>query len=274
MPPLLLPFGLGLGLLFLMGGKKKDGAASSTPSPSSTTKPPASSSKPTATAQDFQTKIAEALSQGNVDRLMQIANEMQAAGLVTEAEALRSTALTLQSLGALVKPTLAGSASPGQPTTAGPSVPVGAPVVAPSQSIPSPPIAPPPPVVLPPVVVPSSVPLPPGSSITSEQQKRFNTAQVMAVDLRNTSRYRENTNLVKAFQAQEGLAVDGKYGPKSALAVAEYGIVPPRPRYWTSKTMKANKAEYSAAMLVYAKNDPARAADWTAASKVQNDPAA
>jgi murein L,D-transpeptidase YcbB/YkuD len=256
----LIPIALGgLGLLLLSGGKKA-GASSS-----SSAAHPSSSGK---TAQDFQLRIAEALSRGDVNALMGIANEMQAAGLVTEAESLRASALTLQSLGALAKPAGGAATSPGLP-----AVPVGAPVVAPTPAIPSPPVAPPPAIVLPPVVVPSATPLPAGSSVTAEQQRRFGVAQSAAMNLRNTSRYHEDKNLVKAFQAQEGLKTDGLYGPKSALAIADYGIVPPRPRYWTSKTMKADKAEYAKALLVYAQNDPSRAADWTAASKVANDPA-
>jgi len=182
---------------------------------------------------------------------MAIANDMQAAGLTTEAAALRTVALNLQQLGALG----GSSKSPGQP------------VVAPSIQLPNPPI-----VAIPPIVSPSSVPLPSGVPTSSSEQQRLQIAQAMAVDLRNTSRYKENQVLVKRFQEQEGLVTDGKYGPKSALALAALGIIPPRPRYWAKKTVQADKKEYAGEMLSHAATDPARAADWTAASKVQNDP--
>jgi peptidoglycan hydrolase-like protein with peptidoglycan-binding domain len=127
------------------------------------------------------------------------------------------------------------------------------------------------PVVVPPVVSPSGQPLPSGTPATPNQT-RAATAQAMAADLRNTSRYKENQALVKAFQKQEALNPDGKYGPLTALALARFAIVPPRPRYWAAKTVQVDKKSYTAKMLAYAKDDPARAAEWTAASKVQSDP--
>lgn len=92
------------------------------------------------------------------------------------------------------------------------------------------------------------------------------------MNIRNTSRYKENPELVKQFQADQGLVADGKYGPKTGYALAELGVVPPRPRYWASKTVKVDKPTWTRRMLAYAATDPARAADWTAASKVANDP--
>jgi hypothetical protein len=251
----LIPLAVGAGVLALL--------ASSSAKPKTTT--PAAKAKPVAT--DFQGRIADALSRGDAAALLVIANDMQAAGLIAEAEALRVSALNLQALGALLPP-----AVPGKP----PSSP-GQPAIVPSAAVPNPPAQFPPVlpgtnVVLPPVVMPSTVPLPAGESISAEQQKRLAVAQAAAMNLRNTSRYQESKTLIKTFQAQEGLVIDGLYGPKSALAMARYGVVPPRPRYWSSKTMKADKVSYSAAMLGYAATDPTRAADWTAASKVQSDP--
>lgn len=255
----LLPIAIGAGVLALMaaGG--------------------GSSSKKTATAPrlpgkasplDFQGRIADALSRGDADALLRIASDMQAAGLIAEAEALRVSATNLRALGAMVTP-----ATPGKP----PSSP-GLPSIAPSTAIPNPP-APfpslgfPTNVQMPPLVMPSAIPLPAGSNMSAADELRLAVAQGMAMNLRNTSRYQEDKQLVKAFQAQEKLVVDGLYGPKSALALARHGIVPPRPRYWTTKTMKTDKVDYAAAMLRFALVDPARAADWTAASKVAADPA-
>jgi hypothetical protein len=238
---LLIPAAAGLGLLLLASSSKASPATS-------TTKPLGSgggggTTKKTAT--DFQIPIATALSANDTDALMAIANQMQAAGLTEEAQALRTVALNLKTLGR----------SPGQPG------------VTPSPSLPNPPL-----IVVPPVVSPSSIPLPAGVPASSPQAQRMQIAQAMAVDLRNTSRYKENTGLVKRFQEQEGLLPDGKYGPKSGYALAELGIIPPRPRYWTRKTVQADKKKYSEEMLTRAATDPSRAADWTAASKVANDP--
>lgn len=248
---LLLPAAAGLGLLLMFSG-----SASAEPAkkPGTLPKKPGGTKAPTKTATDFQGRIADALAAGNADALMAIANDMQAAGLTSEAEALRTVALNLKQLGALGG---AGAKSPGQP------------VVAPSTALPNPPL-----VVVPPVISPSSVPLPAGVPVTSAQTQRLQIAQAMAVDLRNTSRYKENQALVRRFQEQEGLVSDGKYGPKSALALAELGIIPPRPRYWARKTVQTDKKQYASEMMARAATDPSRVADWTAASKVQNDPVA
>lgn len=254
-PPIVLPVAAGLGLLFLAGSSKAK------PPPASSTKPGQPLPPGNTT---FQIRIAEALAKGDADELLRIANEMQAAGLVAEAEALRTSALNLKALGAL--------ASPSQPATRPPSTSPGQPVVTPTTSVPNPPPVVPVVVNVPPIVAPSTVPLPAGTTITSEQQQRLTLAQAVAMNLRNTSRYKENTALVAQFQTQEGLVADGKYGPKTGLALAKLGVVPPRPRYWSSKTVKTDKPQWTQAMLAYAATDPARAADWTAASKVQNDP--
>lgn len=236
---LLIPAAAGLGLL-LLASSSKAGPATST-----TTKKPIGSggggTKKTAT--DFQGAIATALSSNDTDALMAIANQMQAAGLAEEAQALRTVAINLKTLGR----------SPGVP----------------SPSLPNPPL-----VVVPPVISPSSVPLPAGIPASGSQAQRMQIAQAMAVDLRNSSRYKENQALVSRFQEQEGLKADGKYGPKSALSLAALGIIPPRPRYWTRKTVQEDKKRYSMEMMTRAATDPSRAADWQAASKVQNDPVA
>lgn len=250
---LLIPAVGGLGLLLLFSGTSKADTTKKQTLPGSLPKPPSGTQK---TAVDFQARIGSALSAGDADALMGIANEMQAAGLTSEAEALRTVALNLKQLGAL--------SGAGVKT---PPVSPGQPIVAPSQSLPNPPL-----VVLPPVVAPSSVPLPAGVSVSSEEAKRIQIAQAMATDIRNTSRYKENQALVTKFQEQEGLVADGKYGPKSGLALARMGIIPPRPRYWSSKTVKVDKKQYADEMLSRAATDLARQADWTAASRVQNDP--
>lgn len=260
MNPIVLPALAGLGLLFLAS---KGSAKPTTSSPTTTPKP---GSSPTGGNTSFQLRIAQALARGDADELLRIANELQAAGFIAEAEALRTSALNLKNLGAL------GSTTAPAP---GPVTSPGLPVITPSPAIPNPPpavVVPAPPASIPPVIAPAVVPLPAGTSVTPEQTQRLARAQAMAMNLRNTSRYKENTELVKQFQAGEGLVADGKYGPKSGLALAQLGIVPPRPRYWSSKTVKVDKTQWANAMLAFAATDPARAADWRAASNVANDP--
>lgn len=75
-------------------------------------------------------------------------------------------------------------------------------------------------------------------------------------------------SMLKLFQEQEGLVIDGLYGPKSGLAVATYGIIPPKPRQYNTKNMAKDKATYKAAMLEYAQSDPARRVQWIEAGNV------
>jgi hypothetical protein len=255
MSPLLL-LGLPVALFLIAGGKSGSSSSSSAGA-----KVPTPAKK---TVSDFQTQIAEAISRGDADALMNIANDMQSAGLVAEASALRATATGLRQLGAL--PGAGGS-------------PGGSPVLTPSAAVPNPPFSGGG-VTLPPIIIPSSVPLPAGVSLTPESQKRLAVAQAVAMNLRNTSRYQEDKTLMKAFQTQEQAigkyvgTIDGLYGPKSGYALAGYGVVPPRPRYWSTKTVKVDKPQWTAKMLAFAASDPSRAADWTAASKVASDPVA
>lgn len=272
---LLIPAAIGGALLLLASSKPKSSSPGASPGVAPGERPPS--------AADYQTRIAEALSRGDADELMRVADAMQADGLVAEAQALRTVALNLKNLGAL-----GSSSAPKPPAGSAPPASPGLPVILPSPAIPSPPNAAPPVVqptpavipapqpapsiVFPPVVAPSPVPIPAGVSVTPEQQRRLSVAQAMVMNLRNTSRYQENQQLVIAFQKQEGKVPDGKYGPKTGLAVAALGIVPPRPRYWSSKTMQADKRQWTDAMNSFAATDPARAADWRAAGQVANDP--
>lgn len=207
----------------------------------------------------FQTRIADAIARGDVNELNRIADQMEKAGLGPEAQSVRTSASLLHNLGVL-KPT----------TGTGPIVPTspGVPIVPPpSSGVPFP--IPVPNIGLPPVVaVPSPVPLPGGVPVTAESQARRATALAMVTNLKNTSKYQESKGLVRAFQEQEGLKADGLYGPKTALQVATYGIVPPRPRYWAKKTAKVDKDTYAAKMVQYSVKDPVQAADWLNASRV------
>ena len=139
MNPLILLGGAGLGLLLLTSSSKASTSTSAAAKP--LPKPGA------ARAIDFQARIGDALGRGDADGLMAIANDMQAAGLTAEAEALRTSAINLKQIGALGG--AGGKSSPGQPT------------LSPSAALPNPPL-----VVLAPVISPSSTPLPAGVRVS------------------------------------------------------------------------------------------------------------
>jgi hypothetical protein len=61
--------------------------------------------------------------------------------------------------------------------------------------------------------------------------------------------------------------IDGLYGPKSALALAnDQQIVPPKPLYYAKKDPKAARDAYVSALLAYAAKDPQRREEWQAAA--------
>lgn len=66
--------------------------------------------------------------------------------------------------------------------------------------------------------------------------------------------------------------IDGLYGPKSALTLAQdHGIVPPRPLYWPKKDPKGAKQVYIAQLARFADADPQRGEEWRQAMHVEND---
>ena len=80
-------------------------------------------------------------------------------------------------------------------------------------------------------------------------------------------------DVLRAFQTQEGLTADSKYGSKSAAAIIPYGIVPPTPLYWTGENagrpawdVEADKRNYKQKLEAEARKDPVRAPEWLAAA--------
>jgi hypothetical protein len=66
--------------------------------------------------------------------------------------------------------------------------------------------------------------------------------------------------------------IDGLYGPKSALVLAQdHGIVPPHPLYWPKKDPKGAKAVYQSQLARFASADPQRREEWQQAMHVEND---
>lgn len=66
--------------------------------------------------------------------------------------------------------------------------------------------------------------------------------------------------------------IDGLYGPKSALILAQdHGIVPPHPLFWPKKDPKGAKAVYQTQLARFASADPQRREEWNQAMHVDND---
>lgn len=79
----------------------------------------------------------------------------------------------------------------------------------------------------------------------------------------------EDRTMIQNFQAQEGLKASGFYGPATAEALAmTYGIVPPKPRFWSKKHQAKAKANYRAMLKTLGSQDPQRVEEWKQAADV------
>jgi len=66
--------------------------------------------------------------------------------------------------------------------------------------------------------------------------------------------------------------IDGLYGPKTALVLAQdHGIVPPHPVMWPKKDPKGAKSVYQAQLARFAAADPQRREEWEQAMHVDNE---
>lgn len=79
----------------------------------------------------------------------------------------------------------------------------------------------------------------------------------------------EDRTLVALYQSQQGLKPTGYYGPAVALSLAQsWGIVPPKPLYWTESRTRQSKANYRDALRMYGERDPQRVEEWQRAGAV------
>lgn len=79
----------------------------------------------------------------------------------------------------------------------------------------------------------------------------------------------EDRTLVMLYQQQEGLKPTGFYGPAVAISLARsYGLVPPKPLYWTESRTGKSKSNYRDTLRAIAAADPQRAEEWLRASNV------
>lgn len=107
--------------------------------------------------------------------------------------------------------------------------------------------------------VPAASPLPASDPVVA-------AAEGITAHLRGKLKGQEDKRRVQAFQTLARLTADGYYGPKTAARIADAGVVPVYPLYWSAATRVADAASYSADMLRRASADPARSAAWTAAA--------
>lgn len=159
-----------------------------------------------------------------------------------------------------VPPLLPPLSQPG-PEAPAPAVPVViAPPATPPGPLPVPPVAVPTPAPSVPVIAPpEAAEAPPATTVRSD------TAQMVNALLLAEGRdgWNDVDPAVQAWQSPRGLVVDGKFGPKSALTVAEeFGTVPII-RFWPKGSQKAKALQdYRAALVALANQatDSTRAA--------------
>lgn len=255
-----------VGFVALSGKKPNDAKPGAAPP-----KPGADSTPPA----ELLAKIQAAFTAADPAQLRQLADEVERAGFKAQADDMRAFAKKIEEA-IRATPTAKPPATPTIPPTSS-SGPL--PQVSPLPGI-VPPLAPSTPgkvTTLPEVVITAS-PQP-----TPAAQNAKLLAGKVALMLRNASKGREDQGLVQAFQQQELDAnhgpggsfgttpgkADGMYGPKSALQLARfYGIVPPKPLYWSKNNWLQDKKNYRLEMSRFAAVDPQRADEWTAAGKV------
>lgn len=100
-------------------------------------------------------------------------------------------------------------------------------------------------------------------------------SSVTPAEARSSSSVQAAVKDFQLLERQRGFYVgniDGLYGPKSALALAnDHGIVPPHPLYWPKKDQKGAKAVYQTQLSRFAAADPQRREEWNQAMHVDSD---
>jgi hypothetical protein len=129
---------------------------------------------------------------------------------------------------------------------------------------------------------PASAPLPTGGKVTTLPEviitpgpdfdptaqvldEKTTAAQKLTEYLAPLSRYKEDKKRVAKYQKDMGLSSDGNYGPGTASFIAQLGIVPKLPFYWTKGKAQAQKNAYRAVINDSANRFPGLA--WDSALK-------
>ena len=230
---LITALGLGsiVGAALLVFGRSSTASAAPRPQPLPST----------LTVQD---RMAAAIATNNYTAIMNEAAKLRSEGHTDAANALQAAAAEMATRGPggpAMQAAQNYGRSPGQPTGTPAPIPSTIPVVT--------------------VPVTTTQPTDPGFGERKARAERFGLYISTAAKLNADPQ-------VKAFQLQEGLTVDGLYGPKTAVALASYGVIPRKPLYWSRNNWGEQKTAYQATMLDYARKDPARAQQWIEAGNV------
>jgi len=187
---------------------------------------------------DLAQRMVTALALGDPAKLRVVASELRARGFNADADKLDAEAAKIEAGG---KPS----------------------VTPPSSSTGKPPASSPPTTASPPPQQPGALPGTTAGPVTDAKQL---AAAAVA-------RAPKDATKVRAFQTQEGLVSDGKYGPKSATALIKYGFVPPTPIAWPNDN-NASRALYIALLKAQADKDPVRREEWLQAAQAASLPLA
>ncbi|MCW5950630.1 MAG: hypothetical protein KIT41_14255 [Pyrinomonadaceae bacterium] len=93
-------------------------------------------------------------------------------------------------------------------------------------------------------------------------------AEELSAYVLSTTRSKADQAKIKALQIAMGeVNADGLYGNVSARRIASFGLIPPSPFYWPASNAANVLAQYQQFLQDRAKADPARADLWMAASR-------
>jgi hypothetical protein len=197
-------------------------------------------------------RISKALASGDVDAIRALADELRRLGFAEQAGDLDKAAEAIE---------MARGGGVGEiPTNPGVVIPPPAvvPFPIPLPPLPKPSPSPNPrPRPTPPIVTPSE---------PFDPDPRRNLALKVQRMLALSPKGSEDTALLKQWQTQEGCKpADGLYGYCSGIAMLKYNLVPPKPRTTLSPQ---RRKDWTGNLTWQARKDPARAAEYLAAAKL------
>lgn len=266
---LLLPIGVGIAGLVALSGKSANaqpatgGGGGKAPKPRDVPTP--STSK--LSTEEVVKLMTSAIASADPAVLRALADRLEKAGFPTQAADLRGVANELAKAGA------AAAGAPPPPTPAKPATPPASIPPAPSPTQ----VSVPPPVTMGPVTTTLPEIVVTGTAQPTAAEREV--ASRVVIDQQSKPKWKDNRDLVSVFQTQESRAgsyknlqtgakgaIDGLYGPATAIALAErFGMVPPNPKYWP-KNPAPSLTAYRNRLLALASADPARSSEWQQAA--------
>lgn len=191
--------------------------------------------------------VAKAISSGDPAVMRQVAKELAAIGYAHAGE--------LERVAKEIEAEHAPRATPEEAQEVaeelGPNLPIELPAPTPALPVPTPP----------PVTPPDPQP---DTNLAAFNAGRARSEQ-LTIHLSSVKKGKEDQGRVGSYQEQHGLKKDGKYGPKTALEIASFGVVPVAPFYWPTDWVKA-KRDYKAGLLEAGKRYPDLAVAFQAAA--------